>query len=203
MPFAKVLCAVLLLSMSVLAAGPTLVITDSGYQVMSVGAGGKAVLQDVGQVVDLRGNAPGPGPTPPPDTADPIAAQVKGWASEVGDPTGAQALAIAYREVGKVAAGQSRENVMTALRMASDAVLSKTGSAEKWKPWRTKVSGLIDAEEAKGPVNWATFCESVAKGLEASAPSPALDPVMIKLIIDAILQIIALIFNLTGGGGGV
>lgn len=199
-----VLCVLLALCSGAVAAGPTLVITDRGYQVMALGADGKAVLQDVGQVVDLRGSpGPSPGPGPLPPVSDPIALQVSGWAKDVGDPTSAQALVIAYREVGKVSAGQSRDKVVQALRMATDSVLTSTGGAEKWKPWRGKVSALIDAEEAKGPISWPTLCESIAKGLEASAPAPALDPALLQLIVNAVLQIIQLIFNLTGGGGGI
>lgn len=200
-----VVSALVMTSMSAHGAQPTgLVITDQGYFFVTANSDGTLVQTKVTQVMDLRtGSNPTPIPTPP-DVSDPIAKQVKGWAAEIGDPTSAQALAIAYREVGKVSAGQSRENVMTALRMASDSVLQSTSGTEKWKPWRTKVSGLIDAEEAKGPIDWQKFCESVAAGLEASAPSPALDAALIKLIVDAVLQIIKLIFNLTGGGvGGV
>lgn len=188
---------VVLWSAAVMAAGPTLVITDKGYQIMSVGADGKAVLQDVGQVVDLRGS-PGPGPTPPPpDTSDPIAKQVKGWADEVNDPTSRQALAEVYGRIGAASAGQSREKVMAALRQATDGVLVSTGGSSKWQPFRDKVSKLIDAEEAKGPIDWPKFCASVSKGLETGT---ALDPALLQLIINLILQIIQLFF---GGGTGV
>lgn len=198
------LSLITLMSLSAHGAGPTLVITDAGYQIMSVGADGKAVLQDVGQVVDLRGNAPGPvpGPTPPPPgETDPIASKVSGWAKDVGDPTGAHSLATVYEAIGKSSQGQSREKVLGALRQATDAVLSATQSAEKWKPWRDKVSALIDAEEAKGPIDWPKFCASVSKGLKDAAPAMALDPALLTLIINLIMQIIQMFFG--GGGTGV
>lgn len=194
-------CIAILVLCAAVAAGPVLVINQDGsYQVMVDGPGGKSVLHDVTQVVDKRGGTPPP-PDNPPDTSDPIATQVKAWSKEVGDPTTAQALTIVYREVGKVAAGQSRDKVMAALRQATDSALNATGGTEKWKGWRAKVSALIDSEEAKGPVDYAKFCNSVANGLEASAPAAALDPALLTLIINAILQIIQLIFGLGGGTG--
>lgn len=201
-----IICLAVVLWTAVAGAGPTaLVLTDAGYQVMTVGDDGKAVLSPVtpvNQVVDLRTGKTPPGPVPPPDvTTDPIATQVRQWAAEVNDPTSAQALAIVYREVGKVSAGQSRDKVMGALRQATDSVLTSTGGTDRWKPWRGKVSALIDSEEAKGAVNYPKLCDSVANGLEASAPSPALDPALLQLIVSLILQIIQIFFG--GGGTGV
>lgn len=191
----------LVLASTTMAAGSALVLTDAGYQIMTVGPNG-AVLSPVtpiGSVVDLRtGVTPVPGPTPPDVTTDPIATQVKAWSAEVGDPTSAQALALVYREVGKASAGQSREKVQAALRQASDSVLAATGGTDRWKNWRSKVGGLIDAEEAKGPVDYPKFCESVAKGLDTGA---ALDPALLQLIFTLVMQIIQLFLN--GGGGGV
>lgn len=181
-----------------IAAGPVLVVTDGGYQFMTVGVDGKAVLTPVAQVVDLRtGNVPPPTPTPPDVTTDPIATQVRQWASEINDPTSQQALREVYSRVGAASSGQSREKVIAALRQATDSVLDSTGGRVKWQPWRDKVSQLIDAEEAKGPIDWPKFCASVAKGLEGGA---ALDPALLQLIINLILQIVQLFF---GGGSGV
>ena len=188
----------LVMSATTFAAGPGLIITDSGYYVVTQGADGKPVQVHVTQVMDLRG---GTTPQPqPPGTSDPIADQVAGWAKDVGDPTSAQALVIVYREVGKMAAGQPRDKVLQALRQGSDTVLATTGGAEKWKGWRAKVSALIDAEEAKGAVDYAKLCNSIATGLERSAPSAALDPALLTLIINAILQILQIIFGNSGGG---
>ena len=53
------------------AAGPVLVIDDSGYQIMSKGADGKAQLEPVSRVVDLRNDpTPPPGEDPPPPSDD-------------------------------------------------------------------------------------------------------------------------------------
>jgi hypothetical protein len=193
----RVLCALLVLCMAASGAGPVLVITDGGYQIMSVGSDGKAVLTAVGSVVDMRGT-PGPGPTPPDVTTDPIAVQVKGWSDAVGDPTTRQALAEVYKRVGESSAGQPREKVLAALRQATDGVLGATGGTVKWAPWRDNVSKLIDAEEAKGPIDWVKFCASVSKGLDTGT---ALDPVLLQLIINLIMQIIQMFFG--GGGTGV
>lgn len=193
----------LVMSATTFAAGPGLIITDSGYTVVTVGADGKPVQNAVTQVMDLRsGGNPQPGPQPP-VTGDAIADQVAAWAKDVGDPTSAQALVIVYREVGKIASGQPRDKVLQALRQGSDTVLSTTGGTEKWRGWRGKVSALIDAEEAKGTVDYSKLCNSIATGLERSAPSAALDPALLTLIINAILQILQIIFGNIGGGGGV
>lgn len=191
---------------SVVAGGAVLVINQDGsYQVMVDGPGGKSVLVDVGQVVDKRGSTPpGGGGGTPPGTTDPIADQIKAWSVAVGDPTSAQALAIVYRKVGEQAQGKSRAQIQGALKAASDEVLAVTKGTEKWKGWRQNVSGLIDAEEAKGAIDWSKFCSSVAIGLEKSAGNTALDPILIETIIRLVLQIIQLFLNggLGGGGGG-
>lgn len=187
---------VLSLASAVSAGGAVLVINaDGSQQVMVDGPGGKSVLFDVVQTIDKRGGTPGP--TPPPDTSDPIATQIDGWADEVNDPTSRQALAEVYKRIGVASAGQSREKVMAALRQATDSVLTSTGGGSKWQGWRDKVSKLIDSEEAKGPIDWQKFCASVGKGLDTGT---ALDPALLQLIINLILQIIQLFF---GGGTGV
>lgn len=195
-------CAVLLaLCPSIAdAGGPVVVITDKGYQVMTVGADGNAVLAPA-QVVDLRGTSPTPTP-PPTGTLSPTATRVKDLAAAVNDPEGAQALAVVYREVGRAAAGgkMTREQVMTALRMASDDVLNATKTSAKWAAWRASVSTMITESEVAGPVDYSAFCVEVAKGLEASSPQGALTPELLQLIIELVLKIISLF---TGGGGGV
>lgn len=175
-----------------------LVITDSGYQVMTSGPNG-AVLSPVtpiGQVVDLRTGTKPPVPTPPDVTTDPISTKVREWAMAVNDPTSQAALKEVYARIGTASAGQPREKVVQALRSATDSVLGATGGTEKWKPFRENVSKLIDEEEAKGPVDWPKFCASVAKGLESGA---AIDPALLQLIINLVLQIIQLFL----GGGGI
>lgn len=198
---AKVLCAVLLLASALSAAGPVLVITDAGYQVMTTGPSGAVLspVTPVGQVMDLRTGAPKPPDTTPPDVgSDPIAKQVQDWANGVNDPTSRQALAEVYKRVGAASAGQSRDKVTAALKSATDSVLGATGGTEKWKGFRGSLSGLIDAEEAKAPINWPVFCASVAKGLDGGT---ALDPALLQLIIQLIMQIIQLFMGGFGGGG--
>lgn len=190
----------LLWAATVSAAGPVLVLSDAGYQVMTVGEDGKVVLSPVTpitQVVDMRTGKPGPTPPPPDVTTDPIAKQVRDWAAAVNDPTSQQALREVYSRIGAASQGQSREKVITALRQATDGVLDSTGGRTKWQPFRDNLSKLIDAEEAQGPIDWPKFCASVAKGLETGT---ALDPALLQLIINLILQIIQLFF---GGGTGV
>lgn len=187
-------------------AGGTLVLTDAGYQVMTAGPNGAVLgpVTPVDQVVDLRtGAKPNPPDTPTGDLS-PTAQRVKDLATAVGDPEGAQALAIVYREVGKAAAGGklSREQVMSALRQASDDVLNATKTKDKWTGWRASVSTLITEKETQGPVDYSAFCLDVAKGLEASSPQGALTPELLQMIIQLVLAIIQ-IFTGGGGVGGV
>lgn len=175
-------------------AAPGLLVTPDGYYAVTLGADGKPVTEKITNVMVL-GSVP-PVVTPPDAGTDPIAAKVREWAVAVGDPTSQAALKEVYARVGPATAGQPREKVVQALRSATDSVLGATGGSERWKPFRDNVSKLIDAEEAKGPVDWPKFCASVAKGLESGT---ALDPALLQLIINLILQIVQLFL----GGGGI
>ena len=145
----RVLCALLVLCMAASGAGPVLVITDGGYQIMSVGSDGKAVLTAVGSVVDMRGT-PGPGPTPPDVTTDPIASQVKGWSDAVGDPTTRQALAEVYKRVGESSAGQPREKVLAALRDQAESFAPFCDPGSAYKRAIEQANALLPRPEDKG-----------------------------------------------------
>lgn len=201
---AMLLSAVALVMLATpLLASPTLVVSKAGYYLMEDSASGP-VLTKVPNVINL-GVAPpttgGGGDVPP--QADAITLKAKGWAVEAADPTGAQALVIVYKEVAKNAPGQDRNKVFQALRQASDSVLQATNSLDKWKTFRTNVSNLIDQQEAAGNNDYQAILNSVAAGLEQSSPAGALDPALLQMIIQLVLQIIQLFFGGGLGGGGV
>lgn len=195
-------CFALLCSFA-LAETPTVVVTKSGYYVMTQDAAGTPHLEKA-QVVVL--SAPptngGPDVPPPPDSLNPTAQRVKELASAVGDPVGAQALSIVYAEVGKAAAKNKwgRDQVLPALKMASDEVLGAQGmQPQKWVAFRSQVSSLITEKETAGPVDYPQLCKDVSDGLAASHPEPALDPALIQLIIQLVLQVL----QFFAGGGSV
>lgn len=194
-------CAVMFSTVSAaMGAGAVLVInTDGTYQVMVDGTAGKSVLLDVTHVVDKRGG--NPPPPPPPPVGDTISDQVRAWSAAVNDPATAQGLALVYGTVGKNAAGQPRDKVTAALKQATDDWLSARQATEQWKGWRANVSKLIDAEEAKGPIDWPKFCASVQAGLSQSAPQEAAIPPELMALLIKLIEF-AIKFFLSGGIGG-
>lgn len=201
-------CAVMFSAASAaMGAGAVLVInTDGTYQVMVDGTSGKSVLLDVTHVVDKRGGTPPPGGNPPPPTTDSISEQVRAWSAAVNDPATAQGLALVYGTVGKNAAGQSRDKVTAALKQATDDWLSARQATAQWKDWRANVSKLIDAEEAKGPIDWPKFCASVQAGLSQSAPQEAAIPPELMALLIKLIEFAIKFFlsgGIGGGGGGV
>lgn len=205
----RTIVAFLLLSGVLFGAGPTLVITDKGYQLMSVGADGKAVLTDVGQVVDLRGNAPGPAPGPTPPPASTTATKVRELAEAVNDPGGAAILAAVVKALKEAKLPPSAyESNPSALGMAFSSALveyekSSPGARTRWQPFRDGLSSLINEQRAKGKlstwVEWEQFLTDTQGGLE-SAGAQALLLEDILRIITTILPIILEIIRLFGGG---
>jgi hypothetical protein len=166
-----------------LASQPVLVITPTGFFYLQTGADGVPVSVPVERVVDLRGGAPGPtpGPTEPrPDNA--LSVQIRDLAKAIGDPAGAQALALVYTQSGEaVADGLVPVTAsLQAVRKASDNALGLTGSATKWDPFRAQLSTIATERTQQGelatPKQMADFLKAVALGLELAADgSQALD----------------------------
>lgn len=204
----RLIVASLVLCATAFAEAPTVIVTKAGYYVVNVDSAGVPSLARA-NVVDYRdGTTPLP---PPPDETPPdpssVRARVKEIATSVGDPVGAQALTIVYRETGKAIKDKNvaRDQVLQALRQSSDSVLTASGSLAKWVTARQKIGTIITEEEAKGNVDYSRLCDEIAKGLEDGAgPAPALDPVLLQLIVQLVMQILQFIFGIGGGGvGGV
>lgn len=173
--------------------GQALVIDSGGQRAVLVHTDGTVQQLAFAAIVDMRTNAPNPpGPTPPAPVN--VTEQVRQIAGAVGDPTGAQVLAVVYRETAKRTL--SRAQYLDALRQGSDIALSVTGTAAKWTDARQKISDLIDQREAAGAIDWPKLLNEIAAGLESSAASsPALPPELLALIVQLIIQLITRILG--------
>jgi hypothetical protein len=166
-----------------LASQPVLVITPTGFFYLETGADGVPVSVPVEKIVDLRGGGPGPtpGPTDPrPDNA--LSVQIRDLAKAIGDPSGAQALALVYTQSGEAVADGlvPVASSLDAVRKASDNALGLTGSATKWDPFRSSLSTIATERTQRGelgtPQQMGDFLKAVAIGLELAADgSQALD----------------------------
>jgi hypothetical protein len=166
-----------------LASQPVLVITPTGFFYLETAADGVPVSVPVERVVDLRSGSPdpAPGPTEPrPDNA--LSVQIRDLAKAIGDPAGAQALALVYTQSGEaVTDGLVPVTAsLDAVRKASDNALGLTGSATKWDPFRAQLSTIATERTQRGelstPQQMGDFLKAVAIGLELAADgSQALD----------------------------
>ena len=184
-------------------AGPTVIITDSGTYVMTVGADGVPVTARADEVLDKRTGAPppnpGPGPTPPPDEPPTsVTARVKEIADETRDPETAQLIGYMYRGIADIKTGE-RAQYLNAMKEATDSVLRMRSKTESlaWKAARNKLSALITEKEAAGSVNWPVLVGEIAAGFEqATGSQPAIPPELLNILIELIRSIILRIFGL-------
>lgn len=199
-------------------AGPSLVITEKGYQVMTVGADGKAVLSDFEQVVDLRespGPTPGPGPTPAPTgLAAAVATMSKQQVPNADEGT---ALAAAFQLLTK--SFSSDQGIETALDQTMTAVGLGLNAKTRIDAWYKALKALPGftftraglAETLKGlqsayGVDGATLgglvdttleghragksVEQINESLAAANPNAAFDFTMILTILTAIIELL-------------
>jgi len=195
------LSGVLLCGFTCSAAEPVLVISDQGYQWLSVGVEGTPVLKPVQQVIDLR-TAPGPtppGPTPPAPTG--VAQRIEAAARKINDPAGALILAKVYTTVAD--SNLPPETSIQALKLATDVAIAayererSPGAAARWQPFRDEVSRLLGELQSQGKLSSAAevtqFLKDAGKGLEAAAAGAEVDVLqLIQLIIPLILEILRL-----------
>ena len=140
-------------------------------------------------------------PTPPPTSVE---TQVRGWTQEIDHAVGAQGLGLVYGtaagqlESGNLPYAQAAKFV----KDASDQVLSTLSAGTKWNGWRAKVGDLLTSKmqsgEVKDAATLAVFLRQVEKALKsATAEEPALDGILMKLLIEIIMRILT---QLLGGG---
>jgi hypothetical protein len=166
-----------------LASQPVLVITPGGFFYLESGQDGVPVAVPVAKIVDLRGGSPGPapGPTEPrPDNA--LSIEIRDLAKSIGDPSGAQALALVYTQTSEALADGlvPAAIALEAIRKASDNALGLTGTAGKWDPLRSRLSTLATERTQRGELVTAQqmgdWLRAIAIGLELAADgSEALD----------------------------
>lgn len=193
------------------AAGPALVITDKGYEVMTVGADGRVKTELVTQVVDLRSgaNPVPPVASPPPVSESPVAQKVAGFAQQVGDPAGAAVLAEAVRLLIEADLPPSAYTESpNALGMAFSTVLvqyerKSPGARTAWQPFRDSLAGLINELRSRGELStkeqWKKFLQDTQAGLSA-AHAEAVLPTEILQLIRELLPFIMEIIKLFRGG---
>lgn len=185
-------CLAVLLMAGVLLAGPTVIITDTGTYVMTVGADGIPVTERADEVLDKRTGAPpvpGPGPTPGP-TPQPtdVTTRVKEAAQTTNDPVGSQLLAKLYRECAKL--NLPRDRTLGYLKEGTDGTLAITGTANKWVAARAIISKIITEKEAAGNVNWPALLEQIAAGLEQAGGGTAIPPELLIALFNLLLELL-------------
>ena len=190
---------------------PALLVTPAGYYFVVLDDGGEPVLVKVTNVVNVCGAPPLPGPGPGPNPPQPppptnVETQVREWAREVNHPTGAQVLGLVYLTIAdQLKAGNlPYDKAAEAIKGGSDQALKLVNAVEQWAGWRTKVGNLLTAEMQAGRVRDAAtmeaFLRACGNALNSSASAaPAMDPELLRLIVQIVIQFI---LQLIGGGGG-
>jgi hypothetical protein len=181
----RFLTLLLLLCPIVTIAGPpSIVITDSGYFTLTVGADGAPVTERITSVVDMRGNPqstptpPKPEPpivphTPAPSPDEELSGKAARWAGEENDATGAGEIAIIYTQVGE--AVQRGEVTPDAAAGVTRAAAEKMVSG--WGTFRNRVgSEAAERIATAGPMGAAemsNFLFAISAGIKRkSSPVP-------------------------------
>lgn len=198
--FVALLCVGLCLNA---AAGLCVVKTDTGYYNVTQGPDGKPAYEAV-TVVDLTGGGhvppPGGGDTPAPP-ADGLrartAAAVSGWAVSANHHTSAQALSVLYRTAAqKIEKGDlPLENAFDFAREGATLILEKTEGTAAYAPFRKSFTDYATAEIQAGRLqsraDYAEFFHGAADGLDAgAAEAPALNPVLMQVILTIVLMLL-------------
>lgn len=152
--------------------GSTLIIEDSGYFLLrTVDGAPKLEPLNIVHVLDRRtgDNPTTPVPPAPPTTPDlELSKKALGWAKEVNDPVGAQALILVYHTLAEE--NLPVETGIIALREASNAALFSLGVQNKWESFRDKTSIELTNRRQQGlittPKHLSDFMTAVAIGIE-------------------------------------
>ena len=194
---------------------PILVVTKTGFYLLTADANGVPVTTRITKVVTTNGMPPVGGPdtpTPPidvPPQESEITKQVREWAKEVDDPRGAQAISLVIKQVvtesqkGNIADA----DIYTAINRANDAVLKSLGTLDKWADVRSsnKLGGLLTKLAQTGGIPNQKAKErillEVAAGFETAhtGASAALNGELLQKILQIVMMILQAFF--VGGGG--
>lgn len=213
----RTIFALLLVSITIpsFAAEPVLVVTKSGFYLLTEDANGVPVTTKINKVVSTDGTPPnippggGDTPIPPPPVESEITKQVREWAVQAGDARGATAMSLVIKEVVKQSqAGTINDaDIYTAIGRANDAVLKSLGTLDKWTTFRgnTQLGGLLTKLAQTGGIPNQKAKErillEVAAGLDTAYPDAALDGALLQKILQIIMIIIQAFF--AGGGTGI
>ena len=159
---------------------PSIVITDSGYFALTVGADGEPLTERITSVVDMRGNPqstptpPNPEPpivphTPAPSPDEELSGKAAKWTEEENDATGAGEIAIIYTQVGE--AVQRGEVTPDAAAGVTKAAAEKMVSG--WGTFRNRVgSEAAERIATAGPMDAAKmsdFLLAISAGVKRKA----------------------------------
>ena len=177
---------ILLCPIVTFAGPPSIVITDSGYFALTLGADGAPVTERITSVVDMRGN-PQPTPTPPtpeppivphtpaPSPDEELSGKAAKWAEEENDATGAGEIAIIYTQVGE--AVQRGEVTPDAAAGVTRAAAEKMITG--WGTFRNRVgSEAAERIATAGPMDAAkmsNFLLAISAGIKRKASPVALE----------------------------
>ena len=144
----------------------------------------------------------GGGPViPPVDTGDltPLSQRVKELTAAVDDtPATKNEFGLLY---GAVADGIRKGTIQLdaanrSLALGSNAIVSKTGTGEKWKPWREGVSSellkLAVAGEYSTQLQITTTLEQIEAGIVAHLTGAQLDPADLKSSVEFLTKLLAI-----------
>lgn len=177
---------ILLFPIVTLAGPPSIVITDSGYFALTVGADGAPVAERITSVVDMRVDPqstptpPRPEPpivphTPAPSPDEELSGKAAKWAEEENDATGAGEIAVIYTQVGE--AVQRGEVTPDAAAGITRAAAEKTISG--WGTFRNRVgSEAAERIATAGPmdaVKMSNFLLAISAGVKRKASPVSLD----------------------------
>lgn len=185
---------------------PVIVVTKSGYYVLTQDGNGGLVTTKAHVVVmgqPPTGEDPDPGDPDPPKN-DKISDQIYESAMKANHPASAKGLSILIDEIRKlVQSGEiSADDAGLAIKVGWDrAIKAVKGDKDDWEDTYELVESLAVLEAQKGhlttPVDWQNFLSSVSSGLDRATEGAALD---IVAIMELILKIIPILRALFGGG---
>lgn len=161
-----------------------LVVTDSGYYLLTSDSKGSPQLKKIIHVIDMTGgdihiDPPVVDPDDPPAPVDLVRDQVSQWSLQIGDFDNSQAIALVYERMQQSLdkGDLTAENVWEAAKVMTDTLLKSSNSEPAWSPFRGKLTSLIRNQTAQGKLKTvaqvSAFFESIKNGLRDSVPEDA------------------------------
>ena len=196
-------------SSAVVAGEPTIVILPNGTAWYSAGDGSPTVL--ISNVIPPPGTVPPTNPdgpkAPPVPGPSGIEIQVRGWAEEVDDATGAAIMAKLYEILAdNIANGKipgDPDSIDKAVTAAADEALDMVPGRhdDDWEGVHDKVMGelgrkLVASGGNMTPIQFSNFFREAQKGLESANAGKSLPPFLAPLIQELVKILMKLIVDM-------